>query len=265
MLAHYNATESEYTTDGMHRFLPSLVTWLDASDLDADGATNDQPSDGSTIAEWKDLSNYGSDVATITGQPLVQSSVTSASVPSVQFINDGSSAENDAVTVEQLAMAGAGLNHTTIYVFRVSAWDGAYSSALTWGSYISNLTRNNLLSFIRYNSANSFMPVYNHGTAQNYTPNSSNTASILALRRTGSTVKYTLDGANEDTTISAWDKPMYSHKVFIGCYSNTGSQGVCNSSAQYPNMDVFELQLYNRYLSDSDLSTLTTLLQTKWQ
>ena len=43
--------------------ISNLVLWLDASDIDGDGKTNDNPANGAAVTVWADKSGNGNDAA----------------------------------------------------------------------------------------------------------------------------------------------------------------------------------------------------------
>lgn len=54
---------SVHTTGASPGDISHLVLWLDASDVDGDGMTNDNPANGADVAIWADKSGHGNDAA----------------------------------------------------------------------------------------------------------------------------------------------------------------------------------------------------------
>lgn len=263
VLAHYNATKSDYQLDDMHALIPRLVTWFDASDMDADGQTNDQPSNGATVTEWKDKTNYLNHIDHIYGTPVFHTSLTSASVNGVTFSADDTSADNDYMTMTQSGGSAVGNRQTAIVVGRLTAANASWHGMMDWVSYGYNAA---CRVFQLAADANAFGPIQGASISSAYTAQSSNSASIFILRRIGNAYEQEIDGSSLSANHTVLGDFGTSSHVSLGVFlwHSSGTPFSAHSDS-YMNGSLFEVQLYNDYLTNDEVSALRTALTAKWK
>ncbi|MDD9950226.1 MAG: hypothetical protein OXT67_01550 [Zetaproteobacteria bacterium] len=261
--AHYAATKDDYSVDSMHALRPKMVAWLDAADVDADGLLNDQPTSGTTVTEWKDKTHRLNHIDTIVGTPSFNSSLTTAHVPGMVFSSTHNSADADHMAATLAGGGAIGSAQTAVVAARMTDARASWNGMLNWASYsYSEAIRVFQLAHLN----GSFLPIQGFGQNIAYTPSTSNVASVFVLRRNGQSVQLTVDGVTQTKTISEYADFGASSHLFLGAlwWSSLGSVYEVYSDSHMDG-EIYEIQLYNRYLSDAEVSTLQSLMEAKWR
>lgn len=246
----------------------SLVLHFDAQDLDADGVTNDNPSNGAAISAWNDLSSNTHDLDNATGIPTYRVGTGPNALNYVEFDRNGGSADErlfttDSITAPQM-LGTTKKTFSTFMVIRyhsgVLYWDwrpsgpNRYSAEgnnrLDFPPSIFNGTVSGWSSTLTTGGADWHLLEYVADINDTANPNLNDADGVVKVYLDGVLVK--IAGMNANVISDLATKPLH-----IGGYS-----GGTNSLSAV--VDFAEIAHYNKALSDTERGQVGSFLADKY-
>lgn len=232
-----------------------IVTWVDASDIDGDGITNDQPTDGSVVTSWIDKSGSGNNGTTLTGQqsPTLQSDAASlmGGNPVLNFPG------NSVLVFNNIDLRASAMPNATIFTVYMNTQSTGTVTGL-WGVDNSGWDR---FVYTRYGSLTD--GIASQGlVAPNY----------AAISGSGTQNKIQLFTAVYKHNVSA-GSAFYLGGQLVGTFYDGSHLTAAQSNFRlgwdgddgYFYGNIAELIVYNRKLTDCEILTVNKFLSEKYE